>query len=249
MNAIEEQPTAEDLTATTADVFGDEPETPPTPEPSPPPPPQGLTPEAIRESVRAGVADAQPQAPPKQYTPQELNKLFNVWEPSPDLVERVRQGGEDGLRAMVEMRDGMAKQFGTLLQYQTEILKNELMERMSPALSFAQEQAAAKDRDDFFSQNEDLREHEQLTQTVFDSLKAQNYRAKDKAEAYKTLADRTRALLGGNRNGAAGAPTGTGQRTNPTQTKRPAQLSSGSQAGGGGPSAPAAPFPGAEVFM
>jgi hypothetical protein len=124
------------------------------------------------------------------------------------------------------------------------------MEKMTPALTFAQEQAAAKDREDFFSQNEDLRTHEQLTQTVFDALKTQGYRAPDKATAYKTLADRTRALLSGGANGSGTVPTSGATTRTTTQTgKRPAQLSSGSQAGGGGPSAPAVPFPGAEVFM
>jgi hypothetical protein len=248
MNEIAETPTSEELTATPADVFAEDTttETPPTPEPSPPPPPT-LTPEQIRESVRAGVQDAAGPPPQRQYSPEELNRMFNVWEPSDDFVERIRAGGTEGVKAMMELRDGLSRQFGTLLQYQMEVVKNELMERMTPALTFAQEQAAAKDREDFFSQNEDLRSHEQLTQTVFDALKSQGYRAPDKATAYKTLADRTRALLG---NGTGAAPSSGARTTTPTQTgKRPAQLSSGSQAGGGGPSAPAVPFPGAEVFM
>jgi hypothetical protein len=251
MSETTEQPTSEELTATPADIFAEDTttETPPTPEPQPPPPPQGLTPEQIRESVSAGVRDAQPAAPPRDYTPDELNRLFNVWQPTEDLVQRVLAGGQDGLQAMMEMRDGLSKQFGTLLQYQMEVVKNDLMERMTPALTFAQEQAAAKDREDFFGQNEDLRAHEQLTQTVFDALKAQGYRAPNKATAYKTLADRTRALLSGGANGSGAAPTGGATTRTPTQTKRPAQLSSGSQAGGGGPSAPAVPFPGAEIFM
>lgn len=247
MSEIQETPTNDELTGTAADVYDDTiTETPPEPQPQPPPPPQGLTPEQIRQSVSAGVRDAQPVQPPRQYTPAELNKLFNVWEPSDEIVERIRSGGPDALAALGAVRDGLAKQFGTLLDYQLRIVKEDLISHMSPALTFAQEAAASKDREDFFSQNDDLREHEQLTQTVFDALKAQGYQAPDKATAYKTLADRTRALLG---NGAGtGQPSGA-RRTTPTQTKRPAQLSSGSQAGGGGPSAPAVPFPGAEVFM
>jgi hypothetical protein len=173
--------------------------------------------------------------------------MFNVWEPTEDIVQRILAGGQDGLQAMMEMRDGLSRQFGTLLQYQMEVVRRDMMEHMTPAITFAREQAAARDREDFFGQNEDLRAHEQLTQTVFDALKAQGYQAPDKTTAYKTLADRTRALLG---NGTGAAPTGGAPTRTTTQTgKRPAQLSSGSQAGGGGPSAPAVPFAGAEVFM
>jgi hypothetical protein len=111
--------------------------------------------------------------------------------------------------------------------------------------SYASEAAAAKDREEFFKQNEDLRPYEQLAQTVFYALKAEGFQAKDVAEAYQVLADRTRALIG---NGAGAAPSG-GAPTTRTSGKRPAALSAGSQAGGGGPSAPAAPFPGAEIWF
>jgi hypothetical protein len=121
---------------------------------------------------------------------------------------------------------------------------------MDPALKFVAEAAATKDREEFFNQNPDLKDHELLTQTVFNALKAEGYQAPDVPTAYKTLADRTRALLptaGGN--GSGTTPSG-GSRTKTSSTdKRPASLSSGSQAGGGGGSAPQAPFPGAEVFL
>ncbi len=252
------------LTATSADVFGDD--LPPddkggtddkgtvvddkakTPTPTP-----ALTPDQIRASVADGVRDAQPKptTEQRQYTQDELDQMFNVWKPSEDLVTRVLGGGEDALKALTELRDGLSKQFGTLLQYQIELVKRELGEQFSPALSFTQERAAAQDREDFFSQHEDLKAHEELVQTVFNALKAEGYSAKDKAEAYKTLADRSRKLLGGN-GATAGAAQSNGAKTTTTTQpgKRPASLSSGSQAGGGsGGSAPAGPFPGAEVFM
>jgi hypothetical protein len=120
---------------------------------------------------------------------------------------------------------------------------------MDPALKFVADAAAKADREAFFSENEDLKEHELLTQTVFNALKAEGYQAPDKAAAYKTLADRTRALLPTAGNGSGTPPSG-GSRTKTSPTdKRPATLSSGSQAGGGGGSAPQAPFPGAEVFL
>lgn len=262
------------LTASVADIFGGSEEptgtpseptpqtppaseepTPPTGEPTPPAAPAAPTfptAEQITASVRDGLRQSQEAQPttPKQYTPEELDSLFNVYQPTPEVIQRLVAGGEDALKAFVEIREGLGKQFGTLLQYQLELARRELTSQMDPALKFVAEQAAAKDREDFFSQNEDLKDHELLTQTVFNALKAEGFVAPDKATAYKTLADRTRALLPTGGNGSGGGPSTPARTTttNPTG-KRPAGLSSGSQAGGGGGSAPQAPFSGAEVFL
>lgn len=254
--------------ASVADVFGGENE--PSPEPTPqetpaggeqtppaaggePPKPSFPTPEQITASVREGLRQSHEATPaaPRQYTPQELDQLFNVYQPTPEIIQRLLSGGEDALKAFVEIREGLGKQFGTLLQYQLELAKRELTSTMDPALKFVAEQTAKADREDFFAQHEDLKDHELLTQTVFNALKAEGFVAPDKATAYKVLADRTRALLptaGGN--GSGTAPSGGSRTTTTSPTgKRPASLSSGSQAGGGSGSAPNAPFPGAEVFL
>src|SRR5215470_3541010 len=195
-----------------AEVFGEEPTREPTPQ-TPPEggePPEGEprtgeptkpqtfpTPEQITASVREGLRQSQSETPaaPKQYTPEELDSLFNVYKPTPEVIQRLVAGGEDALKAFVEIREGLAKQFGTLLQYQLELAKRELVGQMDPALRFVADQSAKADRDQFFTEHPDLKEYELLTQTVFNALKAEGYQAPDKATAYKTLADRTRALL------------------------------------------------------
>jgi hypothetical protein len=261
------EPQVDPNVASVADVFGEEGATPSEPTPQTPPAGGEQTPapageskqptfptaEQITASVREGLRQSQePGAgPPKQYTPEELDRLFNVYQPTPEVIQRLIAGGEDALKAFVEIREGLGRQFGTLLQYQLELAKRELVSQMDPALRYVADAAAKADRDDFFSQHEDLKEHELLTQTVFNALKAEGYVAPDKATAFKTLADRTRALLptaGGNGSGTTPSGSSRTTKTSPT-TNRPAGLSSGSQAGGGGGSAPQAPFPGAEVFL
>jgi len=236
------------------------PEAPPTggqaeptaPKSGEPEKPSFPTPEQITASVREGLRQSQtpPTTPQKEYTPEELDKLFNVYTPTPEVIQKLLAGGDEALQAFIAIREGLSKQFGTLLQYQLEVARRELTGQMDPALRFVADAAAKADRDDFFSQHSDLKDHELLTQTVFNALKAEGYQAATKEEAFKTLADRTRALLptaGGNGSGAT--PSGGARtKTSPT-TNRPASLSSGSQAGGGGGSAPQAPFPGAEVFL
>ena len=272
MNEAAAEPQADPNVASVADVFGGEPQGgEPSSEPTTQTPPAGgepkggqppageppkagfPTPEQITQSVREGLRQSREEAPaaPKQYSPEELDQLFNVYQPTPEVIQRLLSGGEDALKAFVEIREGLAKQFGTLLQYQLELAKRELTGTMDPALKYVAEQTVKADREEFFTQHEDLRDHELLTQTVFNALKAEGYQAPDKATAFKTLADRTRALLptaaGNGSGGGPSAPTRT-TRTSPT-TNRPASLSHGSQAGGGGGSAPQAPFPGAEIFQ
>jgi hypothetical protein len=268
------EPQVDPNIASVSEVFGDEPTTGAPSEPTTQTPPAGGEPagqpagqppstepkqptfptaDQITASVREGLRQSQGDQPtaPKQYSPEELDRLFNVYQPTPEVIQRLLTGGEDALKAFVEIREGLGRQFGTLLQYQLELAKRDLVSQMDPALKFVAEQAAAKDREDFFSQHEDLKDHELLTQTVFNALKAEGYVAPDKATAYKTLADRTRALLPtGGGNGSGGGPSAPARttKTSPT-TNRPAGLSSGSQAGGGGGSAPQAPFPGAEVYL
>lgn len=261
----------ESLSATVAETFGSEAEEPSSGEPTPQTPPSTgqeqpstsragepaspapsfPTPEQITASVREGLRQSQGAQPatPREYTPEELDRLFDVWQPTPELVQQILAGGDDGIKAFIALRDGLSKQFGTLLQYQLELARRDLVTKMDPALKFVAEAAAQKDRDEFFSQNPDLKDYEQLTQTVFNALKQEGYVAPDVATAYKTLADRTRALLPTGGNGSGTAPSGGSRtRTSPTE-RRPASLSSGGQAGGGGGSAPQAPFPGAEVFL
>ena len=247
-----EAPISETTQPETETPSGGGQEQPPTREQQPPTAPQFPTAEQITASVREGLRQSQTPAvaPQKEYTPEELDKLFNVYTPTPEVLAQLLQGGEGALQAFIAIREGLQKQFGTLLQYQLELARRDLTGAMDPALKFVADAAAKADRDDFFSQHEDLRDYELLTQTVFNALKAEGYQAPDKATAFKTLADRTRALLptaGGN--GSGTRPSAGSRTTNSSTGSRPASLSRGSQAGGGGGSAPQAPFPGGEIFL
>lgn len=256
-----EQTIDPNLTASAADVFGDDlppdetQETRETTETTPKEPktPPTLTAEQIRDSVRDGVRSAQPQGqqPAKVYTQEELDTLFKVWKPSDELVTQILAGGGEALKALLAMRDGMSQQFATLLEYQLEIAKQELTAKFEPALTYTQQRAVERDQEKFFAENEDLVDHRALVETVFNALRAEGFVAKDVPEAYRVLADRTRKLLPTNGANGSGARQSTGARQQTTtQSRRPASLSSGSQAGGGsGSSAPAAPYPGGEVFL
>lgn len=194
-----------------------------------------ITVEAVRELLRSERGQGQQQQQEKQYTAEELDQMFDVWKPQMELVTAIREGDEAAaLKAMTDMRNGLLKQANKMTEYQMQILKRELLGQVQPAVAFANDQAAAKDREEFFKANEDLRPNEKLVTTVFNALRAEGVKAPTVAAAYKLLADRTRALLPNNNgNGSGDGQSSAASNTNGNRPK-PAQLSRGSQAGGGG---------------
>lgn len=214
--------------------------------------PRQYTIDEVRELIRATQGGEQGQqglqTQERQYTQEELDKMFDVWQPQMDLVTAIREGDEKAaIQAMTDMRNGLLRQANKMTEYQLEIMRRELLGQVAPAVTFAEQQAANRDREEFFKQNEDLRNHEKLVTTVFNALRAEGVRAKSVAEAYKLLADRTRALLPNNNGNGSGDGQSSAASNNNGTRQKPAQLSRGSQAGGGGGQS-AAPNVFSEIF-
>ncbi len=232
---------AEPITGTTESVFGEgEGETTPTPTPTTPTepvptPPQPTARELAQEIVGA-LKPAAGAAPAKTYTPEQLDQMFNVWKPSPDLLKAVREGDEAGaLQALVGMRDGMLKQFHTLVDYQIKIALQDMESKFAPALGGFERMEAERQENSFFEANADLKDSRDLVRTVFQAMRSSGETFKDATEASKAVADRARTLLGqraNNGNGTGnGQPADTNNQTN-NPPKRPANLTGGSQASG-----------------
>ncbi len=77
-----------------------------------------LTAKEIADAVREGVRPVEQQ---KEYTQAELDKIFKVWEPDEGLVAKLMAGGADSIAALKLMREGLAGQFGQLIQYQLQV--------------------------------------------------------------------------------------------------------------------------------
>src|SRR5882724_2325846 len=189
-----------------------------------------LTAKEIADAVREGV---RPTEQPKEYTQAELDKIFKVWEPDEGLVAKLMAGGADSIAALKLMREGLAGQFGQLIQYQLQVMKSELEAKYSPALTYAQEARAEKECEVFFKEFEDLRDHPMQVDIAYKSLLGEGKSFPTLKEAQKALADRARQLIP-NGNGS-GATQSSGARTTTTTTKaKPAPLSGGGGAGGSG---------------
>jgi hypothetical protein len=191
-----------------------------------------LTPQQITEAVRAGVT---PPAQERQYTQAELDQMFKVYNPTEDVVTKLLAGGQDALDALKMVREGLGTQFATLLKYQLDVFKRELNDQYSPALTYAQEARAEKERENFYKDNEDLRDHELQVDIAYKSLIGEGKQFNTVQDARKALADRARQLIpNSNGSGSGTTPTG-GARQQITTTKpKPASLSGGGQVGGGG---------------
>jgi hypothetical protein len=198
-----------------------------------------LTADEIDQRIKDATKPPEKQ---KEYTPEELDKIFKVWKPSDDFLTQIRS--EDpavAVKAITDMRDGLLEQFSTIQLHERALLLEQIRKEFSPVQSFAKEQAAKKEKDEFFKSNEDLKGQEELVNVVYKAMVQEGYKATDIAQARKDLAERVRKLVPN----LSGTQQGNGSNNNNNSTSKPASLSSGSQAGGGsggGKSAPANVF-------
>lgn len=208
---------------------------------APPPsaPAAAPTAEQIAEQVASRLAPPQQGQQPKQYTREELDQMFNVYQPQADLITAIREGDEAGaIQAIATLRDGLIKQANTLAQYQMTILRDELLQQVAPALQSVAMQHARQQEEAFYTANPDLNQRRELVKTVYAAMRNEGTRFSTPQEASKALADRVRALAGlttPTQPPGGSLPASSQQQQPQGQGARPAAL------GGGGSGAAASP--------
>lgn len=196
-------------------------------------PKSALTADDVTNIARAVRESTLPAEATKEYTQEELDKMFNTYQPTMDLITAIREGDEKGaIAAVAAMRDGLLKQFDTLTQYRLQMLENKL----SPGLQTAAGLAAAREEENFFADNADLVDRKEVVKMVFNDFKDSGTRFPTVAAANKAIADRTRTLLGiqAPAAGTNGKSADSLKPNNNGAKPRPAALSSGSGASGAG---------------
>lgn len=193
----------------------------------------------ILSKAMPSVQQAPTTEPARQYTPEEVKKLLNVFEPDDAFMERLSNPAS-AKEAVQEMLAGQAKHFNTVLQLERQAMLDEVNRDYSPVKQQLQQQAAAKAEVEFYSEFKDLKGREELTTTVMQALHARGaFQGQSATKIKQLIAGETRTIL--KKMGvSAGTSQSNGTQTTTSQRPAPATLSNGSQGGAGRGGSPAA---------
>jgi len=178
-----------------------------------------LSEDAIRklaEAVSSGRQGDQQGGQQRQPTQEELDKMFNVYKPSPELIKALREGGEPAaLAAISQMTGGAVKQALTLAAYQMQQELNKFRQMVEPAMQYAYEQQMEKMKSEFFTQHPDLKGYDPILTAIRDKFIASGVRFENKEAAFKAVAEEARKVLSnlpgyksGEANGGGGSAAG-----------------------------------------
>ena len=220
--------------------------------------PTGLTKDDITEILKsAGVGSSSVTSTPvteirQPPSVEELEKTFNVWKPSAELVAQLRsEKPEDALAALAQIRDGLLRQAMTMAEYRVQqLLKGMRENELSPIQTYVSEQQATSFRNDFFKTNPDLEQYETLIDGVAAKLQAANaLQGLSRKDIMKKFADDSniivKQLLA--KGGESSTPTN-GKTTGSSPSRKMSTLTGGGQpTGGRAAAAPKGPS-GMEVF-
>lgn len=190
--------------------------------------PLTLTQEQLQALVSATAkevhAAATPPAQPPTMTQEEFEKRFNVVKVQPDVIETLLDNEKDipsKVAALQELLHGTARMATTIAAYQMAAMRQELEQRMTPALTLVEQQREEALANKFFESYPDLKEYRPLLVMVRDQLVKEGRSFATVEEAFKEVATRANAVL----KSIPGAQQATSQRP----TGGPARLSGGGQ--------------------
>jgi hypothetical protein len=181
------------------------------------------------------VASAPQQAAPqRQWTKEEFDRAFNVFNPDEGLVTEILAGGPKAVEAMQKVVQGVVRQATTMAGYQLQQMRDELEGRLTPLQQAHQAQNEERLMGRFLDANKDLKGFEVLIKHVAQGLQAQGRRFDAEDAAFKHVANEVRTLV------KQFSSSGQGQQGQQTeqQTQKTgastamATLSSGSQMAG-----------------
>ena len=193
----------------------------------------------ILSKAMPSVQQAPTTEPAQQYTPVEVKKLLNVFEPDDAFMERL-SNPSSAKEAVQEMLAGQARHFNTVLQLERQAMLDQVNRDYSPVKQQLQQQAAAKAEVEFYNEFKDLKGREELTTTVMQALHARGaFQGQGATKIKQLIAGETRTIL--KKMGvSAGTSQSNGAQTTTSQRPAPATLSNGSQGGAGRGGSPAA---------
>ena len=239
---VQEQPSEELDVSHGVDDAASSQETETVTEQTPPPPAGGLDANTLKTLIAEVFQKGQATATPKvealdpfdvsKLTPDELQRKFNMWNPSKEFVQRLRSEDEDvSLAAIGELVNGLVRQSVTMATFQQQAALQPYEQRLGTLQSFYAQQREVDATQRFAKAHPDLVAWEPLVQAVREQFVREIQAGTRPAfssdtAAFTALAEQTRKLV-------KQLPGGSGGRQQQTQTTRPSTVIAGGQGGAG----------------
>lgn len=191
---------------------------------------------AIAEGIRQGTPPPAVQQQ-RQYTAEEAKKLLNVWEPTPEWLQRF-DNQDTRLAAIAEQRDAMLRQFDTVTQMRMQERDAQWEQRVAPMQQYITQQDAVARESRFagaYPQLSDPAFKPIVNATIGALAQSGALRGKDEASAFKLIAGSVEAFAKQTNPAFKLTPAGStpsGKQQNNGNALKP--QSSGSGGGGGG---------------
>lgn len=129
-------------------------------------------------------------------TPEEAEKLLNVWKPTKEWITKFGnlETQEDALK---ELRDGMVKHTDTISQYRIREMQKAMDEKMSPVLSYMQQQQEREATTRFNKLYPQLADDKMMPviEAVASSLAKKGKKYDDEPSMFKDIASGVEAVI------------------------------------------------------
>lgn len=158
---------------------------------------------AIAQTVAATMQQFQQPQPPRQPTPEELAKHYQVWNPDPDFVNSMNKlvdpevPLEERVKLLHSMRDGMVNQAFRGAELLLEQKMAEMQQQFAPAIQYAQERQSKALMKEFETRYPGLKGQGELVNSITARLGAQGFRPKSRDEAFEKVAEIAETILKG----------------------------------------------------
>jgi hypothetical protein len=162
-------------------------------------PPVTLTKEQLQEIVSTSVRAARPEDKPEapRMTQEELNRMLNVFQVSPDHATKLGLSAESA-PVLNELLQAAVKQAVTMAAYQMEAIRRQQEQkfdtRLTPLQQYMQQRQEAQYREQFYKDYPEFKGFEPLVESTYKSMLTEGVRFDTPEEALKAIAERTRKV-------------------------------------------------------
>lgn len=167
------------------------------------PTPPAIDHDAIARTVASTMQSMQSPQPQQQFTPEEIAKHLQVWNPDEGFVNELNKLVDPEVpldqraKLLHQMRDGMVGQAFRGAELLVEQKVQELLQRVAPAVQYAQERESKKLMGEFEGKYPALKGQKELVDSITARLGATGFKPKSKDEAFEKVAQVAEQILKG----------------------------------------------------